>query len=453
MSNLDYINDLYKALDLPANLLSNYIPVPYDNTHSCFKDGIDKYGIPSKFLRLRSRLKNTFTCPYCGTLDHHESKGLRKKSLSHIANGHQRFIIEVEYRRYYCLHCHKYIKDEIPIQFPCTRLTCTAAHASFIQFKENTAISVIARMMGLSKSVLYRLFTNHMHIEHRFYHLHSVISIDEFRATTDLGTYAFHIVDPINGKTIDIVEDRKASTLRNYFLHFPYEERKKVKIIIMDLSGPFKNIMHSLFPNASIIADRFHYVKLCSEHLRRCRIDTCASMTNEKLAKSIKKNLHLFDKYKKNLDYQSEWYDYHLKKYFTCQSYIGYVFEQEETHIFYESYLIYQNLLKLIHEPHQDYKKELNKWLDNIFEKNNKYYLSTAKNIRKHWFLPILKSLTYKAIYIRNGRKYQTSFNNGFIESMNNKVKLVKRNAYGYKKFENLRKRILLHLGFNFSLK
>lgn len=78
MSNLDYINDLYKALDLPANLLSNYIPVPYDNTHSCFKDGIDKYGIPSKFLRLRSRLKNTFTCPYCGTLDHHESKGLRK---------------------------------------------------------------------------------------------------------------------------------------------------------------------------------------------------------------------------------------------------------------------------------------------------------------------------------------------------------------------------------------
>ena len=43
---------------------------------------------------------------------------------------------------------------------------------------------------------------------------------------------------------------------------------------------------------------------------------------------------------------------------------------------------------------------------------------------------------------------YTTSFNNGFIESMNNKVKLVKRNAYGYRYFINLRKRILIHLNF-----
>lgn len=70
--------------------------------------------------------------------------------------------------------------------------------------------------------------------------------------------------------------------------------------------------------------------------------------------------------------------------------------------------------------------------------------------------MPILRSLTYQAIYIRNGKKYKTSFNNGFIESMNNKIKLVKRNAYGYKYFynlSNLRKRILLHLGFAYEFK
>ncbi|WP_420324182.1 transposase, partial [Mediterraneibacter gnavus] len=52
---------------------------------------------------------------------------------------------------------------------------------------------------------------------------------------------------------------------------------------------------------------------------------------------------------------------------------------------------------------------------------------------------------------VRNGKTYETSFNNGFIESMNNKVKLVKRNAYGYRYFYNLRKRILLHLGFSYE--
>ena len=65
--------------------------------------------------------------------------------------------------------------------------------------------------------------------------------------------------------------------------------------------------------------------------------------------------------------------------------------------------------------------------------------------------MPILRSLTFTATYIRKNKKYKTSFNNGFIESMNNKVKLVKRNAYGYRYFDNLRKRILLHLKFEYE--
>lgn len=165
----------------------------------------------------------------------------------------------------------------------------------------------------------------------------------------------------------------------------------------------------------------------------------------------LKKNLHLFDKYRKDLDDQTEWYDRHLKKYFTCRTYVEYIFEQDGTDGFYQSYMIYQNLLKLIHEKHNDYKKELNNWLNHIFETNNTYFISSAKNIRKNWFVPILKSLTYKAVYVRNGKTYETSFNNGFIESMNNKVKLVKRNTYGYRYFYNLRKRILLHLGFSYE--
>ena len=79
-------------------------------------------------------------------------------------------------------------------------MTSSAAHACLIQFRENTAMTVISRMMGVSKSSVYRMFFNHIKVKERFYHLKSVISIDEFKATTDKGTYAFHITDPINGK-------------------------------------------------------------------------------------------------------------------------------------------------------------------------------------------------------------------------------------------------------------
>lgn len=77
--------------------------------------------------------------------------------------------------------------------------------------------------------------------------------------------------------------------------------------------------------------------------------------------------------------------------------------------------------------------------------------MTTAKNLRKNWFMPILRSLTYRAKYKRNGKYYYTSFNNGFIESMNNVIKLVKRNAHGFRYFDNLRKRIILHLGYSYT--
>lgn len=452
MSNNYYISDLLESLDLSNEMTKNFIPLPYPGTTSCFRYGKDRYGKNTKFLHLVAINKDTHPCPICGASDHHESKGRRKISLTHIANGHQRFVIEVEFRRYICKHCHHYFKDDIPFKFKDTMMTHTAALACIIQLRENTAMSVISRMMGVSKSSVYRLFHNHISIPHRFYHLSSVISIDEFRATTDKGTYAFNIVNPITGKTLDIVEDRKYSTLRSYFLRFPYKERKKVKIIIMDLSNAFRSIMHSLFPNAKIVADRFHYVRIFAECLRKCRLDTCASLNNDALSKSIKRNLRLFDMYRKNLDDKKEWFDRNLKKTFTSKTYIEYIFEQDGTEEFYECYKIYQNLLKLIHGRHKDYKSELNKWLDHIFDTNNTYYLSSAKNIRKNWFLPVLRSLTFTATYIRKNKKYKTSFNNGFIESMNNKVKLVKRNAYGYRYFDNLRKRILLHLKFDFEL-
>ena len=95
MSNLNYINDLFKSLDFPDNLSDYFIPVPYEGSDSCFRYGLDKHGHHSKFIRLRSVNKDNFVCPHCGVIEHHESKGLRKISLSHIANGHQRFVIEV----------------------------------------------------------------------------------------------------------------------------------------------------------------------------------------------------------------------------------------------------------------------------------------------------------------------------------------------------------------------
>ena len=82
----------------------------------------------------------------------------------------------------------------------------------------------------------------------------------------------------------------------------------------MGLSHGFYSTVKSLFPKASIIIDRFHYVRLLNDSLKNCRLDTCSKLSNKALTKSIKRNLHLFDKYKKELNDKYQWYDRHLKR-------------------------------------------------------------------------------------------------------------------------------------------
>ena len=116
------------------------------------------------------------------------------------------------------------------------------------------------------------------------------------------------------------------------------------------------------------------------------------------------KNLHLFDQYKKKLGDKRERYIPYFKKFYTNKQLVEVILELDASIELKENYDIYQKFLRIIHEPSSDYKGALNEWLDYIFETKNSFYMVTAKNFRKNWFLPILRSLTYKAKYIRDGK-------------------------------------------------
>lgn len=466
MSDINYINDILEILQI-NDFSHNFVPSPFPDSNSCILKKVNDDGIMTMYIHLKSTI-NDLVCPHCGCIGHHVSKGTRSIQLKHFSFGSMLVVLIVNYHRYVCKDCGRYFNEDIPFQFDNRKATVPNVQSALFEMNENHSMASISRMHGLGKNTMYRIFNENIHIPDRFYHLSSVISIDEFKATTDKGTYAFNIVDPITGKTLDIIEDRKASFLKNYFLRFPFNERKKVKFIIMDLSGAFQCIMRSLFPHAKIICDRFHYVRLVGQNFIQSRLDACSFLRYQPLAKSIKRQLRLFYKYRKNLDNEKTWYDIHLKRYFTCASYIDYLYDLSERRNnkdcddstmfdslvimeMLDNYEIYQNLLKLIHEKHNDYKRELNKWLDYIFDTHNRYYQVTAKNFRKKWFIPLLCSLSYTTKYKRRDKFYRTSFNNGFIEGMNNKIKLIKRNAHGFRYFYNLRKRIFLHLGYNYT--
>jgi len=47
--------------------------------------------------------------------------------------------------------------------------------------------------------------------------------------------------------------------------------------------------------------------------------------------------------------------------------------------------------------------------------------------------------------YIEN--MFESNITNGVIEGLNNKIKSIKRTAFGYSKFTNFKKRVLIQAG------
>ena len=76
--------------------------------------------------------------------------------------------------------------------------------------------------------------------------------------------YATTLVDLKNHKVFDVVPGRSEASLRSYLKRLPGKEQ--VRVIVMNLSETYRQIARQYFPNAMIVADRFHVIRLVNQH-------------------------------------------------------------------------------------------------------------------------------------------------------------------------------------------
>lgn len=394
------------------------------------------------------------TCPRCGCVDTHYFKDYRTISLHHRNSDDYKVILVVRYRRYKCLHCcsdslrPKVFKEDIPFQVSNHRFTSSFVKSIIFHLRENYSLKSIARTHFISYSTVYHLFVHHIQLLHRMYSLPTHLSIDEFKATTGAGKYAFNICDPSNGCVLDILEDRRQIYVRNYFQRFSLEQRKKVQYISMDLSATFKSVMREMFPNAIIVADKFHVVQLLCRNFIAERVRIMKDSDKRKRI-LFKKYWKLFLKRHSTLDREKQVWNPHLKLYVDQITLVSYLLGLDDE--LNELYHLYQDFLSYMSEENGNHHIQLREWIKRVRENGNKRFCKVVDTYTE-WFEEIIQSKKVKIRLYNRKQERETYLNNGFIESLNNKIKLVKRNAYGYRVFKNLKKRVLIHLGFGFSL-
>ncbi|MGZ0975615.1 transposase, partial [Streptococcus thermophilus] len=111
--------------------------------------------------------------------------------------------------------------------------------------------------------------------------LPAVMSWDEFGFKK--GELAFVAQKYETNELIIILDNRRQTTIRNYFLKYPLKVRQQVQFITMDMSGAYIPLSRRLFPNAKIVLDRFHII----QHLGRAFLKTRIAIMNQFDKKSL----------------------------------------------------------------------------------------------------------------------------------------------------------------------
>jgi transposase len=88
---------------------------------------------------------------------------------------------------------------------------------------------------------------------------------------TRRGGYATTLCDLRNHKIYDVVLGRSELSLQSYFQRV--EGKAEVRVAGMDLASNYRALVRLHFPNARIVADRFHVIRLINHHFLACRRD------------------------------------------------------------------------------------------------------------------------------------------------------------------------------------
>ena len=376
-------------------------------------------------LIIKGYLKNEFEyCPCCGCINNstiikYGSKTclIKIPKISELDS-----YLELKKQKYLCKNCNKRMTAVTKeVDYKC-RISNNTKHSIIYYSKDILPHTFIAKNHNVSNVTVQREL-NKVYDNETLYkkYLPEAICIDEFTAMKR--TMAFNFCDAKTGKTIDLVLDRKLENLIKYFRYYLKETRDKVKFVVMDMYKPYITLVKEVFENAKIVIDLFHIVQLISKSLNKTRIQ---AMKKDKMNyRKMKRYYKLLLKPRLELDC-SKWKKYICFKHLMTEvDIVDYILNQNEE--LKNTYNLYQNILYSLQR--KDYSL-FNEIIENEYEGISKY-METSLNTLKEF-----------KEYIKN--TLEQPYSNGIMERNNNTCKLIKRIAFGFRNFSNLKARILI---------
>lgn len=351
---------------------------------------------------------------------HHDTNYVhdyRIRTIKDISAFGKNVLLLYKQRRYVCKHCGKRLSEENSFSPKYYRVTKRLLFDIFQKLENTCSFTDVAKMSNVSVSTVIRFFDILSY--HPPQKLPDVIAIDEFKGNAGKEKYQAIITDPQNKLVLDILPDRKISHLTAYMKQWTRTERTQVKYFVSDMWKPYADLASTYLKSAVPLVDKYHYIRQIIWAFERVRktIQKKYGKENRLLFKHSKRLLtmrkaKLSPEQLEQVEYLLYLSDDLRSAYFLKEKFYDIVDCKDRNQA---EKLMYQWILLAQASRLTDYSK--------------------CADTLQNWAKPILNTFRYP-------------FTNGFTEGCNNKIKVLKRNAYGYRNFARFRNRIL-HIFFH----
>ena len=212
-------------------------------------------------------------------------------------------------------------------------------------------------------------------------------------------------------KVFDVVLGRSEASLEGYFRQLKGKE--KVRVVCIDLASNYRRLIRRHFPNARIVADRFHVLRLVNHYF----LATWREL--DPVGSKHRGLLSLMRRHPWKLSGQQQ---ERLHAYFSEHQPIGaiYEFKQRLTALLLNKTCTARDCRKLIPEL-LDYIHQLKTCGFEGLEQLGRTLSSWSTEIAAMW---------------------RFTKNNGITEGFHNKMEMMSRRAFGFRNFENYRQRV-----------
>ena len=348
-------------------------------------------------------------CPHCSAKTD-KIHDYRQQVVKDIPAFGKRILIHLKKRRYRCT-CGKRFAEKNTFLPRYHRMTNRLCAYIIDKLRKEISFTSVAREVNLSVPTVVRVFDL---VSYSPKSLPIALSIDEFKGNTNNEKYQCILTDPVNKIVLDILPKRTESYLADYFNQFDKSERDKVNYFVSDMWKTFANISNVWFKNSTHIVDKYHWVRQVMWAFENVRKEEQKKFNKTHRRYFKKSRKLLLKRYEELTDEQKQQVNIML-----------YASPTLSTAHFYK-----EDFLKILDcDNREAARKAMSEWINSAFDCGIPQFEKCAKTM-VNWLTGILNS-------------FSTPITNGFTEGCNNKIKVLKRNAYGYRNFKRFRNRIL----------